>query len=212
MGRRCDICEARYLSGGRCENWPLCPRQQMHRRGGEDSIAWWRRVWADRRAACLMDRSRRRPLPWSQLRVRLVVRVFFLRLFRRVRSRRWKHETRGEAEDRIAVMLAVGETAAEAATETARAQIPDRRGGRRGTGRLTSRASQTLRTADMASSVVSPLCSYERRCVQCCGVLVDDACEDCTAPIHSWCNFECPCGLFLCAPCHLRHDYELGHS
>ena len=132
MGRRCDICEARYLLGGRCENWPLCPRQQMHRRGGEDSIAWRRRVWADRRAACLMDRSRRRPLPWRQLRVRLVARVFFLRLFRRVRSRRWQQETHGEAEDRIAVMLAEGETAAEAATEAARAQVPDRRGGRRG--------------------------------------------------------------------------------
>ena len=78
--------------------------------------------------------------------------------------------------------------------------------------RLASRASQPLRTAEMASAVVCSSCSYERRCVQCSYVLVDDKCDDCAAPIHSWCMSECPCGLFLCARCHLRHDYELGHS
>ena len=79
-----------------------------------------------------MDRPRRGLLPWGRLRARLLARVFFLRLFRRVRARRWRLETHGEAEDRIAVMLAEGETAAEAAPEAARAPGPDRRGGRRG--------------------------------------------------------------------------------
>ena len=93
MERLCVICEARYYSRGRCDNWPLCPRRHMYPRDGAVAIAWGRQVWARCRAVCLMDRPRRLPLSWRRLRARLLVRVFFLRLFFRVRARRRRLKT-----------------------------------------------------------------------------------------------------------------------